>query len=169
MAGIEYTVMRVPVERTLALRKAVLRPYLATDEPYSCPDDHLPATVALGAVTPDDEVIGVARMTPEPPPFDARHECSWRLRGMAARPEVRNMGVGSALLRGLVDHVAASGGGVLWCNARTAALGLYERGGMQPWGEAWVDPQIGPHIVMWRAVDPDDAAPAPGVGAAARR
>ena len=60
MASIDYTVRRVPIERTLALRKAVLRPYLADDEPYVLPDDHLPTTVTFGAVTPDDRVIGVA-------------------------------------------------------------------------------------------------------------
>jgi GNAT superfamily N-acetyltransferase len=152
MAEIEYRVEQVPIERTFALRKAVLRPYLAADEPYTCPDDHLPATVALGAVTPDDEVIGVARITPEAPPFAADRERSWRLRGMAADPEVRNMGVGSALLQGLIAHIAGAGGGVLWCNARLPARGLYERGGMEQWGEVWEEPNIGPHIVMWRNI-----------------
>lgn len=150
---VEYTVTRVPVERTLALRKAVLRPYLAEDEPYSCPDDHLPETVALAAVTAADEVIGVAQITPEAPPFMPGDARSWRLRGMAARPEVRNRGVGSALLSGLVAHIAGAGGGILWCNARVSARGLYERGGMRQWGEVWEEPHIGPHIVMWRNID----------------
>jgi GNAT superfamily N-acetyltransferase len=152
VAAIEYTVQQVPVERTFALRKAVLRPYLAHDEPYVCADDHLPATVALGAVTPDDVVIGVARITPEAAPFDARYERSWRLRGMAADPAVRNMGVGSALLQGLIAHIAGAGGGILWCNARVPARGLYERGGMEQWGEVWEEPNIGPHVVMWRNI-----------------
>jgi GNAT superfamily N-acetyltransferase len=152
MAEIEYRVEQVPIERTFALRKAVLRPYLSDDEPYACADDHLPATVTLGALTPDDEVIGVARITPEPPPFDAGAERSWRLRGMAAGPEVRNMGVGSALLEGLIAHIDGAGGGILWCNARLPARGLYERGGMKQWGEVWEEPNIGPHIVMWRNI-----------------
>jgi ribosomal protein S18 acetylase RimI-like enzyme len=71
---------------------------------------------------------------------------------MAASPEVRNMGVGSALLQGLIAHVGDCGGGVLWCNARVPARGLYERGGMQQWGEIWEEPNIGPHIVMWRNI-----------------
>jgi GNAT superfamily N-acetyltransferase len=151
-AGPGYTVTRVPIERTFALRKAVLRPYLTADEPYSCPDDHLPETVALAALTAADEVIGVARMTPEAPPFDTDRPHSWRLRGMAARSEVRNSGVGSALLAGLIAHVADSGGGILWCNARVAARGLYERGGLAQWGEVWEEPHIGPHMVMWRNI-----------------
>jgi hypothetical protein len=130
----------------------VLRPYLPADDPYVMADDHLPSTVAFGAVTPDGEIVGVARITPEPPPFDAARERSWRLRGMATSPEVRNMGVGSGVLHGLVAHISGIGGGILWCNARVGARGLYERGGLQPWGDVWDEPQIGPHIVMWRNI-----------------
>jgi GNAT superfamily N-acetyltransferase len=152
VAALEYTVQQLPVERTRHLRKAVLRPYLPDDDPFVMPDDHLPTTVAFGAVTPDDAVIGVARITPEPPPFDTSAQHSWRLRGMATSPDLRNTGVGSAMLAALVSYIAAAGGGILWCNARVAARGLYERGGMQQWGEVWEDPNIGPHIVMWRNI-----------------
>ncbi|MDE3130551.1 MAG: GNAT family N-acetyltransferase [Acidobacteriota bacterium] len=152
MRSLEYTVQQVPVERIRALRKAVLRPYLPADDPYVMPDDHLPATVAFGAVTAADEIVAVARITPEPPPFDASLERSWRLRGMATSPEARNMGVGSAVLAGLVAHISGLGGGILWCNARVAASGLYERGGLRPWGEVWEEPHIGSHIVMWRKI-----------------
>ena len=152
MAGLAYTVERVAVERIFALRKAVLRPYLPDDDPYLLPDDHLPTTVAFGALTPEDEVIGIGRLTPEPPPFEATRGRSWRLRNMATSSEMRNRGVGSAVLRALVGHIAESGGGILWCNARLGALGLYERAGMQRWGEVWEDPHSGPHVVMWRDI-----------------
>lgn len=150
--GLEYTVVRVPVERTLVLRKAVLRPHLAEDEPYICVDDHLPETVALGALTPDDQLIGTVRITPEEPPFPTASARGWRLRGMAARPEVRNRGVGAALLAAAIAHIAGTGGGILWCNARVNARSLYERAGMSHWGEVWDEPDIGPHIVMWRSI-----------------
>jgi hypothetical protein len=148
----EYTVQQVPVARTRALRKAVLRPYLPADDPYIMADDHLPTTVAFGAVTPGDEILGVARITPEPPPFDRSLERSWRLRGMATTPEARRIGVGSSVLAGVVEHIAGLGGGVLWCNARLTARGLYERAGMEQWGEVWEEPHIGPHVVMWRHI-----------------
>lgn len=153
MTALEYTVVQVPVERTRALRKAVLRPYLRDADPYVMSDDHLPTTVAFGAITAADELIGVARIAPEPPPFEPGLERSWRLRGMATSPEARNMGVGSALLTGIVRHIADAGGGIVWCNARVSARGLYERAEMRPWGEVWDDPNIGPHVVMWRNID----------------
>jgi hypothetical protein len=55
-------------------------------------------------------------------------------------------------MSGLIAHVAGAGGGILWCNARVPARGLYERGGLQQWGEVWEEPDIGPHIVMWRNI-----------------
>ncbi len=140
------------MERIRALRKAVLRPYLPADDPYVMADDHLPTTVAFAAVSADEEILGVARITPEPPPFAVTLEHSWRLRGMATSPEVRNMGVGSSVLARVVEHIAELGGGVLWCNARVSARGLYERGSMEQWGEGWDDPDIGPHVVMWRHI-----------------
>jgi GNAT superfamily N-acetyltransferase len=157
MDTLEYTVERIPVERMFALRKAVLRPHLGESEEFTLDDDLLPTTVAFGALTPDDRVIGTARLSPEPPPFDGSGLPGWRLRGMATSPEVRNLGVGTAVLQRVVDHIAASGGGVLWANARLGALGLYERAGMRAWGKTWEEPDIGPHVVVWRDVD---AAPA---------
>jgi GNAT superfamily N-acetyltransferase len=156
MDTLTYTVQRVPVERIFALRKAVLRPHLSDSEPFVLDDDLLPTTVAFGAITPDDRVVGAARLSPEPPPFADHAGAGWRLRGMSTSPDLRNRGIGSAVLRGVIDYVAAAGGGVLWANARLAALSLYERGGMHPWGERWEEPDIGPHLVMWREV-PDAA------------
>lgn len=154
MAGLCYTVRRVDVQRTLPLRKAVLRPFLAADEDYLPPDATLPAAVAHAALTPADEVIAAAVLTPEAPPFEVGGRRSWRLRGMAARPDVRGQGVGSAVVAALIGHVAGCGGGILWCNARIAAVSLYERAGFERWGAEWEEPLIGPHVVMWRAIAP---------------
>lgn len=169
MDTIEFRVERLAIERTLALRKAVLRPHLPEDQPYVLADDHLPTTVAFGALTADERVIGVGRLTPEPPPFDHDRDRGWRLRGMATSPEARNRGVGSAVLAALIGYVADAGGGTLWCNARVGARGLYERAGLRQWGEIWEEPDIGPHIVMWREVlSPAVAARGPEAGAARR-
>ncbi len=152
MSTVTYTVERIPVERTLALRKAVLRPHLSDGEPFSLDDDRLPTTLAFGAIGPDHRVLSVARLSPEPPPFAERTGPGWRIRGMATSPDFRNLGIGTAVLRAVVDHIAAGGGGILWANARLAALGLYERAGMRPWGDTWEEPDIGPHVVMWREI-----------------
>jgi predicted GNAT family N-acyltransferase len=50
--------------------------------------------------------------------------------------------------------VAERGGGLVWCHARTPARRFYERAGFTAVGAEWVEPPIGPHITMWRAVNP---------------
>jgi CDP-diacylglycerol--glycerol-3-phosphate 3-phosphatidyltransferase len=84
-------------------------------------------------------------------------EPGWRFRGMATDP------TGAARVR------------VCWCSTRwwrtspsTAAGALvqrphpgahfYERAGLVVRGEEWVDPEIGPHVVMWRRVPAPDEA-----------
>jgi len=87
------------------------------------------------------------------PPWRAELD-AWRLRGMATAPEWRGLGVGRALVGAVSDHIAAGGGGLLWCNARLAAVGFYERAGMVTTGEVWQEPLIGPHIAMFVQILP---------------
>ena len=68
---------------------------------------------------------------------------------MATDPAHRGRGAGALVLEALVAH-AASAGGVLWCNARTPAVPFYEHAGLVTRGPEWLDPEIGPHVVMWR-------------------
>lgn len=79
---------------------------------------------------------------------EARLGDGWRLRGMATEPDVRGAGFGTALLAACMEHVAASGGGELWCNARVPAVGFYQRAGFEVVSEAFDIAGIGPHVVM---------------------
>ncbi len=74
----------------------------------------------------------------------------WRLRGMATEADVRGAGFGTALLAAAIEHVAASGGRELWCNARLVAVGFYQRAGFGVVSEEFDIPGIGPHVVMAR-------------------
>ena len=90
---------------------------------------------------------------PEAVPWLDEQPSGWRLRGMATAPEVRGWGVGADLVDAVVDYVAQSGDGtVLWCTARMAAVGFYERKGFAVIGETWEEPVIGTHIHMHRGV-----------------
>ncbi len=73
---------------------------------------------------------------------------------MATREDLRRLGIGGAVLEAAISHAAEHGGGLLWCNARVPAVTLYLRAGFVEDGEAWIDPVIGPHVVMWRTVQP---------------
>jgi predicted GNAT family N-acyltransferase len=71
---------------------------------------------------------------------------------MATSEELRGLGIGTRVLDAVVAHVAAHGGGLLWCNARIPACLFYERAGFVRRGEPWTDPDLGPHVAMWRQV-----------------
>jgi GNAT superfamily N-acetyltransferase len=104
-------------------------------------------------------VVGTVRVAPGAPPFplddptgDATGGAwSWRLRWMAVLPELRNRGLGALLVAAASDHAEGQGATLLWCNARVPAVGLYRRAGFTVEGRPWEEPDIGPHVVMWRS------------------
>jgi GNAT superfamily N-acetyltransferase len=159
---VEFRTDRVPAADTFPLRRAVLRP-LQRPEELALADDDRPSTATFAAIDGDGEIVGTGRVGLDPPPSSLGGEvhggrAAWRLRGMATREDARNAGVGSAVLGRVIHHVAEHGGGLLWCNARVPALTLYRRAGFAEHGQVWEDPDIGPHLVMWRTIDPVDQA-----------
>jgi predicted GNAT family N-acyltransferase len=71
---------------------------------------------------------------------------------MATAEGRRSQGIGQAVLAAAIAHVCSSGGGLLWCNARVPAVTFYRRAGFTTRGEPWDEPDIGPHVVMYRVV-----------------
>jgi predicted GNAT family N-acyltransferase len=145
--GGQALIRQVSAEEVRSLRHRVLRPGQGFEE-TAYPGDDLPDTVHLGAFDDDGRLVGIASLYRE-----RRGEGpGWRLRGMATDAGVRGTGHGAALLSACMDHVARSGGGELWCNARMAAVGFYRRAGFEVVGEEFDVPHIGAHVVMVRAV-----------------
>ncbi len=154
----DVSVRRVAAAATRALRLDVLRPGRPPEDAVYPGDDeatsaHFAAEAGAGA---GREMVGIASLYAEtraggPAP-------GWRLRGMATAPSARGAGVGAALLNACIDHVAAHGGGELWCNARVSASGFYARYGFEVAGERVEIEGIGTHEVMRRSV-----SAAPGV------
>ena len=142
------------------LRRVVLRP----DQPAECSeypadDDRRAAHVAVRRApqaravhgdSPNAEVIAVGTVYLDPPPWEPDRIDGWRVRGMATRHDARRNGLGGLVLGALLDHVAAQGGALVWCNARVGAQSLYARAGFTSRGDIFDIPGIGPHIQMWR-------------------
>jgi GNAT superfamily N-acetyltransferase len=139
-------VEQVPPGLTAALRQRVLRPHQTVAELIA---GTAPESIAFAAFS-GGSVVGSALLTREP--FPDREIDAWRLRGMATAPERQGQGVGGAVLSAAIDYVRTAGGTVLWANARTPAQRFYESHGFQTVGQIWNDPDIGPHIRMWRKV-----------------
>ena len=72
-----------------------------------------------------------------------------QVRGMAVEIEYRNRGVGAQLLAGAELEAAQSRGvEVIWCNARTPAVGFYRKQGWETVGDEFVIDTAGPHYKM---------------------
>ena len=126
------------------LRARVLRP----GQPLSSVDhdyDHRPDTFHVAAFGPAGGVVACATFYPEPT-ADGRD--AWRLRAMASAPEVRGQGYGARVLTFGLTEVRARGGSLVWCNARTPAVGFYTRLGFSTVGDEFDIPPIGPHYFM---------------------
>jgi ribosomal protein S18 acetylase RimI-like enzyme len=134
----DHLVKPISLERTRALRQAVLRPHEPVEHMAS---SETADTVALGAFA-GDELIAVGMIAPDGEPG------GWRIRGMATAPQARGSGAGSAVLDALIEHAGSQGARRIWCNARTPARSLYERAGMRVVSEEFELPEIGPHLVM---------------------
>ena len=160
-----------PVEPSLtyALRQQVLRPHQRIEDMALTGADR-PGAVVVAAIDVRGEVVATGAVTPETPDHELAGVVppgrAWRLRSMATRPDARSGGIGAAVLRAVVSHVAAYGGGVLWCSARTPALSFYERAGFVTFGDVWEAEHVGPHILMWRTVEGSAMATRIGEGGA---
>lgn len=135
---------------TVWLRQRVLRQHQTFDEVAAETD--VPDLFAIGALV-ERSLVSCVVAHPDPFPVDggpAGRDGAWRLRGMATDPAHRGHGYGAAVLDRVLDELRLRGAEMVWCNARTPAEGLYRRAGFAATGEPWDDPDIGPHVRMWR-------------------
>jgi GNAT superfamily N-acetyltransferase len=137
----------VRVEETWPLRRRVLRPHTEGDAVVLGGDED-PRAAHFGARDPSGELVGVATVSPQPPPWEPGRADAWRLRGMATAAERRGEGIGALVLRAALGHARAQGARLVWCNARGGALRFYAREGFVEAAEPYVDPVIGPHVPM---------------------
>ena len=141
-------VRRVDAVTVRPLRHSVLRP--GGDQAESVyPADDLADTVHLAAID-HDVVVGTATVFPSP--YEGRP--AWRLRGMAVDERLRGQGVGSILLREVLDHVRSGESDLLWCNARTVALSFYTGHGFTVVGEEFLVAHGVPHYRALLTVSP---------------
>jgi predicted GNAT family N-acyltransferase len=134
---------------TLPLRSEVLRPGCSIQESVFAGDDDV--TTEHWGVFVQDTLIAAASLYQERLP-QSQDLHAWRLRGMAVNPASQGKGYGRQLLDRCLQSVAGHGGSVLWCNARTSAVGFYKAAGFEIVGSDFDIPGIGPHYVMVRSI-----------------
>src|SRR5690242_10195159 len=62
---------------------------------------------------------------------------SVQFRKFATKTNKQGLGYGTALLQYVMNHAQATGKANIWCNARTSAMSIYKKFGMQPTGATW--------------------------------
>lgn len=139
-------VVRVrPVDRAviLPLRHAVLRPGRPLETADFDGDDDADTIHLAALLDGSEDVVGCATLMRRP----WGSQPAWQLRGMATRADLARRGIGAAVLRA-AEEIA--GGGLMWCNARLAAVPFYAAAGWVVVSEEFDVPGIGPHHAMIR-------------------
>ncbi len=133
-------IRRIELSQTLPIRRRVLWPdRLPEDIVY--PEDSEAGTFHLGAFDDSGELLGIATLYHD---VDA----TWLLRGMGVLPHNQSQGIGARLVDASVGELRNLGATGVWCNARLAVTGFYQRKGWEIEGEEFEIPGVGGHFVM---------------------
>lgn len=124
------------------LRMAVLIAGTKRTTPQFLGDEE-PGALHLGTFD-GDRIVGCASFIPS----EWMGEPAWQLRGMATDPEYIGKGIGSTLLRQAEELLRERGRAIMWCNARTSAVGFYLKQGWEKVSDEFVIEAVGPHYRM---------------------
>ncbi len=149
MTPADLELRRASLDEILRLRHAELRP----DRPLSTArfdGDDDPGTRHFGAfLRATGELVGCVSSMRQ----SRAGAPAWQVRGMATRGDLVRRGIGRALLAYTVAALRVEDGPrLLWCNARVAALGFWEREGWDVASDVFDIPDVGPHRVMQRVL-----------------
>ncbi len=120
------------------------------------PGDLDPGVLHLAAFD-GEQVIGCASFIPS----EWMGQPAWQLRGMATDPRYLGKGVGSAVLKYAEAILCSRGRPILWCNARTSAVGFYLKQGWRTVSEEFLIPDVGPHFKMLKEIPIQGETPCP--------
>jgi len=149
MSSFASEVREISAAETWPLRLAVLRPGRPL-ESAQFPSDDAPATRHFGAFR-DGRLLSIASLYLAEMP-EQKGLPAFQLRGMATAPEARGKGLGRALVHSCMAFARGHGVQLLWCNARTEAVGFYRKLGFEVLGGEFLIPDVGPHFRMvWTA------------------
>lgn len=151
-----FTVTPIAPADTHDLRRRVLR----DGDPAAVviwPRDDESTSTHYGAKDHTGRILAIGTIYAQPLPDNATdrslaHDIptahQFQFRGMASDASVRGSGAGRAVLDALIAHAQRHVPALLWCNARVAAIGFYEKAGMRIISDRFDIAGVGPHHVM---------------------
>ena len=138
-------VKQIDAKDTIHLRHTVLRPNGKVED-CNFDNDNEDNTFHLGAYL-NEQLVSCASFYLQNHP-EIPNEYQYRLRGMATNEEHRGKGLSSELLRVAFPMIKRNHVNIIWCNARSSAVGFYEKVGFKKIGSEFEVPEIGPHYLM---------------------
>lgn len=144
-----YEVKEISLEELLPIRAKVLRHGKRPEEVIFTGDSDL-TTFHLGVFL-GEELITVGSFYKEN--LDDQAGEGYRLRSMASSPEMQSKGGGSVLMQYAFEKLKQMEKKYLWCNARSGAVGFYQKMGLKIISDEFVIPEIGTHYVMITELD----------------
>lgn len=144
-------VLRINASDTYAIRQQVLIPGHDIKKVKFEHDDDDDVSFHLGAFV-DSKLVSVASFFYDRnTQFKDQHQ--YQLRGMATLPEFQGRGLSSELLNMAFPIIKQNFCTLLWCNARTTAIGYYEKVGFNKFDENVFEIEgIGPHVLMYKNI-----------------
>ena len=144
-------VLRINASDTYPIRQQVLIPDHDIKKGKFEHDDDDDVSFHLGAFE-DSKLVSVASFF-----YDRntmfKEEHQYQLRGMATLPEYQGRGLSSELLNMAFPIIKQNFCTLLWCNARTSAIGYYEKVGFQKHDENVFEIEgIGSHVLMFKNI-----------------
>lgn len=138
-------VREIESEDTLNIRNLILRPGKAVSECrfHGDEDDH---TFHLGAFVKRQLVSIASFYLEKNEKFSDTTQ--YRLRGMATLDDFRRKGYSASLIQTGIPTIKSNQASLIWCNARTNAVGFYEKIGFEKCSEEFTIKDVGPHYLM---------------------
>ena len=75
---------------------------------------------------------------------------SFQIRGMAVLPSFQKQGIGEALVKESEKFCTTQKANLIWFNARTTAVGFYQKIGYEIVGTEFEINEVGPHFLMFK-------------------
>lgn len=141
----EMIIKTIESSQTTSIRHQILRSGQPIETCFY-PNDNSPEAFHLGVFI-DDKLVAIGSFYSELKP-ELNYKTQCRFRGIATLPEYRNQGYAYDIIEFAIDKIKALCVEVIWCNARTSALGLYKKLGMKVVSKEFEIEGIGPHLVM---------------------
>ena len=142
-----YSIQKITSTETYPVRHIVLR---AGKPIESCKfdGDELVSTHHFGYYF-NNQIIGVISLFE----IDNDHlaaEKSFQIRGMAVLPSFQKQGIGETLVKEAEKFCTTQKADLIWFNARTTAVGFYQKMGYEILGPEFEIYDVGPHFLMYK-------------------